>query len=514
MSSKNIVEVVIKATDDASKKLTTLNTVMAKVGGVATIAAAAIAAAGVIIVKSIINMTKDAAKVEVVRNTFDNLADSIGEVSDVMMKDLRVASRGMLNDADLMQASNKLVAMGLAKTAEESSKLVEISTQLGMAMGMTATDAAEAFALMLANQSIPRLDNFGISSGKVRDRILELMEATEGMTREEVFMIATMEQAEITMEKVGEQSEGAAGAMARYEASIANTKTEIGNAFLPMMASLYTTLGELVDNYGPAIVATITKWAETLTGVTIPAWIAFISKIVNEVIPAFEALGAGSTASMAELETAVRNGEISLGWLGDFILKVAILTAAIGAGFTSSMAEAKIALGGALLKINLWWRTVTTIFLNLKADIIKAFETAFTNVIVKFWEFRNEAAGVVNSIRALFMSISGMILKGPTYIGGGGGGSTSSASTPLSRGQLGHAKGGPVASGGTYLVGEEGPELFSPSSSGNIIPNDKLGGGRAINITLNLSSFLSLSDMENAERVLVPIVRNALRQAV
>jgi phage-related minor tail protein len=48
----------------------------------------------------------------------------------------------------------------------------------------------------------------------------------------------------------------------------------------------------------------------------------------------------------------------------------------------------------------------------------------------------------------------------------------------------GRAAGGPVASGSTYLVGEKGPELFSPKSSGNITPNNKLdGGGTVVNVT-------------------------------
>jgi TP901 family phage tail tape measure protein len=46
--------------------------------------------------------------------------------------------------------------------------------------------------------------------------------------------------------------------------------------------------------------------------------------------------------------------------------------------------------------------------------------------------------------------------------------------------------GGPVASGRGYLVGELGPELFIPSSGGGtIIPNDRMGGGAKINITVN-----------------------------
>lgn len=41
------------------------------------------------------------------------------------------------------------------------------------------------------------------------------------------------------------------------------------------------------------------------------------------------------------------------------------------------------------------------------------------------------------------------------------------------------ATGGPVMSGRPYIVGEEGPELFSPRMSGSIIPNEHLGGGIA-----------------------------------
>jgi len=43
------------------------------------------------------------------------------------------------------------------------------------------------------------------------------------------------------------------------------------------------------------------------------------------------------------------------------------------------------------------------------------------------------------------------------------------------------AAGGPVASGGTYLVGERGPELLQMgSSNGNIVPNSQLGGTTSV----------------------------------
>lgn len=46
------------------------------------------------------------------------------------------------------------------------------------------------------------------------------------------------------------------------------------------------------------------------------------------------------------------------------------------------------------------------------------------------------------------------------------------------------AAGGPVTGGGTYLVGERGPELFTPGTSGNITPNNAMGGA---NITVNVN---------------------------
>ena len=70
-------------------------------------------------------------------------------------------------------------------------RVVEIASRLGD-QTMAVSDRVSDFALMLANQSLPRLDNFGISSGKVRARIEELMSTVAGMTRETAFMQAVM----------------------------------------------------------------------------------------------------------------------------------------------------------------------------------------------------------------------------------------------------------------------------------------------------------------------------------
>lgn len=48
----------------------------------------------------------------------------------------------------------------------------------------------------------------------------------------------------------------------------------------------------------------------------------------------------------------------------------------------------------------------------------------------------------------------------------------------------GRAVGGPVVGGQSYMVGEKGPELFTPGNSGNITKNSQLGGGA---VTVNFS---------------------------
>jgi hypothetical protein len=71
------------------------------------------------------------------------------------------------------------------------------------------------------------------------------------------------------------------------------------------------------------------------------------------------------------------------------------------------------------------------------------------------------------------------------------------------------AEGGPVNAGGAYMVGEKGPELFVPSSSGSIVPNGAMGssGGSAGGVTVNYNIAAGVSRAE-----LVPILEQERRR--
>jgi len=50
------------------------------------------------------------------------------------------------------------------------------------------------------------------------------------------------------------------------------------------------------------------------------------------------------------------------------------------------------------------------------------------------------------------------------------------------------ANGGQIQGGKSYIVGERGPELFTPGASGFVTPNHALGMGGSSNIVVNVDA--------------------------
>lgn len=80
----------------------------------------------------------------------------------------------------------------------------------------------------------------------------------------------------------------------------------------------------------------------------------------------------------------------------------------------------------------------------------------------------------------------------------------------------GRATGGPVAPGRGYIVGENGPELFVPTSAGKIAPNAGSGGvGRDVKVAIQLDVPRGTSAptaMQRSSRQVASAVRRALQQ--
>ena len=141
------------------------------------------------------------------------------------------------------------------------------------------------------------------------------------------------------------------------------------------------------------------------------------------------------------------------------------------------------------------------------SPIVDNLFNSISNVVAGTMTAKEAFASFLNSVADMLADVAKRIIAqyiaigiARMFAGIGGGGGGFAASGPLAAvgnvntgfnfnaGAMipGRAKGGPVMGGSPYIVGERGPELFVPGSSGTIIPNDKMGGG--VNVVVNVDA--------------------------
>ena len=77
------------------------------------------------------------------------------------------------------------------------------------------------------------------------------------------------------------------------------------------------------------------------------------------------------------------------------------------------------------------------------------------------------------------------------------------------------ANGGPVNAGQRYIVGERGPEVFTPTMGGHITPNSGGGGGGATTIVQNINVSTGVQQTVRAEiRQMMPQIADSAKGAV
>ncbi|NOR27611.1 MAG: hypothetical protein GQ540_03670 [Lutibacter sp.] len=141
------------------------------------------------------------------------------------------------------------------------------------------------------------------------------------------------------------------------------------------------------------------------------------------------------------------------------------------------------------------------IFDNLSEVVSSAF-SSMEDALVDFittgeFEFSNFVDSILADIARIAVqeSITGPLASAlSTSLGGSfsglfSGGSSSSGLTtetlnfnPATYNAGGKAAGGAVVGGSSYLVGEKGPEVFSPAENGSITPNSNLGGNTTVQV--------------------------------
>lgn len=195
-------------------------------GGLQKAIGGAVAAYGVgQTIQTIARLTAEGNAAKLAAGQFDALAGG-AETADALIAQLRETTKGSVSDFDLMLGSNQLMTMGLADTNDEVNQLIEMALALRKPT-QSAGDAIDDFAKLLANQSVMRLDNFGISSGRVRDRIKELQDEVEGLNREDAFKMAVLEIGAESMERFGDASGIVDSSLLRLQTRFKNARSEV-----------------------------------------------------------------------------------------------------------------------------------------------------------------------------------------------------------------------------------------------------------------------------------------------
>ncbi len=218
--------------------------VTSTIGTVKNITAAAAAAGAVF--KKAFDLADEGSQILRTEERFIALNESIGSVADDTLVRLQNATDGAVSKFKLMEGSNLLLATGVAKSDDELVKLIENVIKLKKPTE-SASAAVENFSLLMANQSIPRLDSFGISASKVRDRVAELKTGVNALGKEAAFNQAVMEQMEVTIGRVGESGEFTADEFTKLRAEVENI-TDSGKTWLASgLTPLLSTSRELVE---------------------------------------------------------------------------------------------------------------------------------------------------------------------------------------------------------------------------------------------------------------------------
>ena len=120
--------------------------------------------------------------------------------------------------------------------------------------------------------------------------------------------------------------------------------------------------------------------------------------------------------------------------------------------------------------------SVTMAIKSMVSSLLASLTNLFANkafaMLIEGGPGSNGTGGLVG---ALFKGLGGML--------GGFKGLATAAALPSATFGGPKAAGGPVSAGKHYLVGERGPELFAPGTSGSIIPNRSAG---AVNVKVNI----------------------------
>ena len=206
----NVIEIIIKANNKASGALTDLKS------GLDMITRYGKQAADVIL-----DLAAAGAEYERSAATFERVAGGAQNAA-TMLDALKVATMGTKSEVELMNSAASLLTLGLADSAGEMGVIMSSVEALGARFGGT----MQIFQLMMSNNSLMRIDSFGIGVGEATARINKFKAA--GMDADTAFDTAVLELMGEKFVALGGAVEDNVTSMLQLKAAAADLKAEMG----------------------------------------------------------------------------------------------------------------------------------------------------------------------------------------------------------------------------------------------------------------------------------------------
>lgn len=251
------------------------------------------------------------------------------------------------------------------------------------------------------------------------------------------------------------------------------------NTFAGKMGRISVAFSEAKETVGGFIIDAVTPLLGQLTENLIPKFTEFADKIGKDLQPVFEDLGKFAT------ETLIPGFKLLWGFISETLIP----------GFTKTFKPILEGIGSVFGTISEKIQAnseklepLFNILAKVAAFIAKTVGPAFGTILGGAFKI---VGGLIGDAIDLIANLVDWFSKAISKVESFG---RAVANSPAGKvvgaiggafGNLfggGKASGGPVDSGTTYLVGENGPELFTPSRSGAIIPNGASMGGGVTNI--------------------------------
>lgn len=455
-----------KSLDQGTTEVSTFGDKVGKFGKVAgaAFAAAGVAAAayaGKLLVDGVKSAIEDEAAQAKLATTLVNVTGATNaQIAAVESQILKTSLLTGLTDDELRPSFERLVRATNDSDAALKLQSVAIDVAAGSGKSLEAVTNAMAKAQEGNAASLAKL-GIGLSAAELKT-----------MSMEEI----TAKLAETFGGQAAEKADTFAGKMDRLKVAFNEGKETVGSFVLDAITPL-------VSNFVDKVIPTIQALAEELGPKLTPVFQALTGYIKDFVIPTFQAIWAFITdfviPALESYLTPIING------LRSAFEKV-----------TAKIVENKDKLAP-LLEL---FKTVATFIRDVYAPVVgkilgSAFNVLGTAIGIVIDLFAN-LVSVVNTAFNAIKALVNFIKNNPVTQAIGG------AIDNVFGG--GRAAGGPVMGGTTYLVGEHGPELFTPSGNGSITPNNKLGSTTVIN--LNVSGAI---DPEGTARSIINVLNNS-----